>query len=402
VTVRTELGTGTACVHAARGPLAPGAPLVAPLVQSTTYAWSDLDHAPPITYARGGNPTVEQLERALAGLEGGAAAVCFGSGLAAIDGLLRGLPDGSRVVVGRHLYGGTTRLLQRFHAQRLSVVEADSSDPESLQRAFERPTALALLESPSNPTLRISDLRSAARWAHASGALLAVDNTLLTPLYQRPLDLGADLVVHSTTKYLEGHNATLGGAVVLGRALAGEGDRPDGPWESRLRFTRKATGAVLASFEAWLTLRGLSTLHLRTRAQWSSAARVAESARHHASVVRVHYPGLVEHPGHRLHRGQASGDGGLVGIELETRASARAFLSGLRRFTLAENLGAVESLATHPASMTHVDLAPDRRRADGIPEGLVRLSVGVEDPEDLLADVLGALDRTVPAAVTTP
>ena len=386
-------GAGTECVHAGRGPYTLGSPLVPPLVQSTTYAWPDLDHSPPLTYARGGNPTVERLECALAELERGGAAICFGSGLAAIDGLLRCVPPGGRIVLGRHLYGGTTRLVERFYAGRFAVDTIDTTRPEELRRGLEEPASLVLVETPSNPTLQITDIRAAADRAHAAGALLAVDNTLLTPLYQRPLDLGADVVLHSTTKYLDGHNATLGGVVVVSDALAGDGDRPDGPLAARLRFVRKATGAVLAPFEAWLTLQGLKTLHLRTRAQWDSARRIALAAREHPSVVRVHYPGLSDHPGHHLHRAQASGDGGLVGLDLGTRPAARAFASGLELFTLAENLGPTESLVTHPASMTHLDLPPARRLEDGIPDGLVRLSLGVEDPLDLETDVRSALAR---------
>ncbi len=391
-------GTGTACVRAGREARISGTPLVAPLVQTTSYAWSDLDHAPPIPYARGGNPTVAGLERAVAELEGGVDAVAFGSGLAAIDALLRGLPAGSRVVAGRHLYGGTTRLLRGFYPGHLQVETVDSSDTEALRGSLERPAALVLLETPSNPTLRITDLRAAAHAAHGAGALLAVDNTLLTPLYQRPIDCGADLVVHSTTKYFDGHGATLGGAVVLSEAHAGPGDAPEGPLAARLRFVRKATGAVLAPFEAWLTLQGLRTLHLRTGAQWNAAGRLARLARTSPVVRRVYFPGLPDHPGHAVHRSQASGDGGLVSLDLGSYSAARSFVAHLSLFTLAENLGPTESLATHPASMTHVDLPAARREADGIPDGLVRLSLGVEDPGDLENDLREALAGLAPAA----
>jgi cystathionine beta-lyase/cystathionine gamma-synthase len=361
-------------------------------VQSTTYAWPDLDHPPAVTYARAGNATVATLERRLAVLEGGSDAVCFGSGLAAIDALLRCLAPGARVVAGRHLYGGTTRLLQRLHAPRIRVDVVDTSDRAELSVALESAADLVLVETPSNPTLQITDLRLAARASHDAGALLAVDNTFLTPLYQRPLELEADLSIHSTTKYLDGHDATLGGAIVLPARLSGRGDSPDGPLAARLRWTRKATGAVLAPFEAWLTLQGCKTLHLRTREQWATAAKLARTAQDHGAVERVFYPGLPEHPGHAVHRRQASGDGGIVAVDLGTYGAARSFASHLRVFTLAENLGATESIATHPASMTHADLPPERRRQDGISDGLVRLSVGVEDPADLEADVQRALD----------
>ena len=385
-------GAGTVCVHGGTSPDPQTGALVPPLVQSTTYAWPDLDHPPAITYARAGNATVQALERRLAALEDGGDAVCFGSGLAAIDALLRCPPDGGRVVAGRHLYGGTTRLLQRLYASRLRVDVVDSTDADRLEGALESPADLVFVETPSNPTLQITDLRRATRAAHGAGAVFAVDNTFLTPLYQRPLDLDADVSLHSTTKYLDGHDATLGGAVVVHARHAGAGDSPTGPLACRLRWIRKVSGSVLAPFEAWLTLQGSKTLHLRTREQWASAARIASAAREHPAVERVHYPGLPDHPGHAIHRAQSTGDGGIVALDLGDIAAAREFVSRLRVFTIAENLGATESLATHPASMTHADLTPERRREDGISDGLVRLSVGVEDPADLEADVLQALD----------
>lgn len=382
----------TRCVHGPAAPGARGGPLAPTLVQSTTYAWPDLDHPPPVTYARSGGPTSEALERQLADLEGGGAAVTFGSGLAAIDALLRCVPRGGRVVLGRHVYGGTTRLAEHFGQDRAIVEEVDATSEPALRAALERPADLVLVESPSNPTLQVTDLRAAAELAHAAGALLAVDNTLLTPLYQRPLELGADAVVHSTTKYLEGHNRTLGGAVVVAEPQAAPGEAASGGLAARLRWTRKVAGTVLAPFEAWLTLQGMRTLHLRTRAQWGAAGRLAGVAAAHPSVVRVLYPGRSDHPGHRVHRRQASGDGGLLALDLGSYGAARAFVNALKWFTIAENLGPTESLATHPASMTHADLAPERRRADGISDGLVRLSLGVEDLRDLEADLVGALD----------
>ncbi len=391
----TETSTsrsGTQCVHGESNPWVGTTPIVPPIIQSTTYAWSDLDHPPGITYARSGNPTSEALERRLAALEGGSAAVCFSSGLAAIDALVRTLPRYGRIVAGRHLYGGTTRLLERLHTEGRKVEFVDSSQVDLVKRALNRPAALVLVESPSNPTLAITDLRRTAEYAHASGALLAVDNTLLTPLYQRPIHLGADVVIHSTTKYIDGHDATLGGAVVLSPQHAGEGEAFDGPLAARLRWTRKATGAVLAPFEAWLTLQGVKTLHLRTRAQWAAAARGAGVFVEQVGASNVHYPGLPHHPGHEVHRSQTNGDGGLVAVDLGSFRLAREFLSHLRLFTIAENLGATESIVTHPASMTHVDLPPERRREDGISDGLVRLSFGVEDPDDLLEDLGRALE----------
>jgi cystathionine beta-lyase/cystathionine gamma-synthase len=388
---------GTLCVHGGVFPDLQTGALVPPLVQSTTYAWRDLDHPPAITYARAGNATVEFLERRLAALERGADAVCFASGIAAIDALLRSVPPGGRLVAGRHLYGGTTRLIHRLHAERLRVDVVDTSDTRLLEAALESSADLVLVETPSNPTLQITDLRRATRAAHDAGGLIAVDNTFLTPLYQRPLELDADISIHSTTKYIDGHDATLGGALVLHERHGGKGDAPDGPLAARLRWLRKVSGAVLSPFEAWLTLQGSKTLHLRTREQWSTATRLAQLAHGHPAVDRVYYPGLPVHAGHAIHRSQATGDGGIVALDLGTLELAREFVSHLRVFTLAENLGATESIATHPATMTHADLTPERRRQDGISDGLVRLSVGVEDPEDLATDVQQALGLTMEA-----
>jgi cystathionine gamma-synthase len=383
--------SGTACVHAGLA-RAGGRPLVPPLEQSTTHAWASLDSPPPVTYARGGGANVEALERRLAALEGGPEAVAFGSGLAAIDALLRTLPAGARVVAGSNAYGGTVRLLRQIHAGRLDVAWADTSNARQVEAALERPADLLLLESPSNPTLAVTDLRRCIRAAHGAGALAVVDNTFLTPLRQRPLELGADAVVHSTTKFLDGHNATLGGAVVFAAGHAGPGHDGSGAWSQRTRWLRRATGTVLAPFEAWLTLQGCKTLHLRTRQQEASAAALARAARAHPAVRRVAYPGLPDHPGHGVHRAQASGDGSILAVDLGSRAAAAAFLAGLRLFTLAENLGATESLATHPLTMTHADVPEGVRRELGITEGLVRLSAGVEETHDLVQDVVAALD----------
>ena len=290
-----------------------------------------------------------------------------------------------------------------FTAGRLASSSVSTSEDIpliSLTRATRTPLrqrsrgrrASSLWSRPRIPTLQITNLPRATKLGHAAGALVAVDNTLLTPLYQRPLDFGADIVLHSTTKYIDGHDVTLGGAVVLHNGTPAWRALPTGPSPRRLRWTRKSTGAVLAPFEAWLTLLGLKTLHLRTRVQWSTAARLAAVTRRHAAVVRTYYPGLPDHPGHAIHRKQATGDGGIIGLDLGALRVARAFTSRLRVVNIAENLGAADSLVTHPASMTHLDLAPERRRADGISDGLVRLSVGIEDPADLEADVLQALD----------
>jgi cystathionine beta-lyase/cystathionine gamma-synthase len=284
------------------------------------------------------------------------------------------------------------RLLERIRTDRCRVDFVDTSDLGLLRAALERPADLVIAETPSNPTLAITDIEAASKAAHGAGALLCVDNTFLTPLGQQPLAHGADVVLHSTTKYVDGHNATLGGALVFPGQHDAPGFQERGPLVARVRWVRKGIGNGLAPFEAWLTLQGCKTLHLRTREQWNSAARLAKAVRRPGVVRRVLYPGLEDHPGHAVHRRQATGDGGIVSIDLGSRDAARTFCSGLALFTLAENLGATESLATHPVSMTHTDVAPNIRRRLGITDGLVRLSVGVEDARDLEADVLCALD----------
>lgn len=381
----------TQCVHAGVRPDPVTGAVVPPLVQSTTYAWPDLDHPPAVTYARAGNATVEALERRIAALEGGACGLAFASGTAALDALLAALPKGGRVVCGSNVYGGTVRLLERIRTDRAPVTFVDTSDPRQLKAALEEPAALVLAETPSNPTLAVTDLAATAKLAHDAQALLCVDNTFLTPLWQKPLAHGADAVLHSTTKYLDGHNATLGGALVFPERHDGAGFQQEGPLAAKVRWVRKGIGNGLAPFEAWLTLQGTKTLHLRTREQWITARRLAERLRRQPQVRRVLHPGLPDHPGHAVHRRQASGDGGIVALDLGSRDAARAFCRALRVFTLAENLGATESLATHPLSMTHTDVAPEVRRRLGITDGLVRLSVGVEDPDDLEADVVQAL-----------
>lgn len=387
---------GTTCVHAGVTPDPTTGAILPPLVQSTTYAWRDLDTPPAVTYARAGNATVEALERRLATLEGGSSALCFSSGLAALDALLLAVPKGGRVVCGTNVYGGTVRLLERIRNDRFAVDWVDTSDLKATKAALETPATLVIAETPSNPTLAVTDLAATARAAHDANALLCVDNTFLTPLYQRPLELGADVVLHSTTKYFDGHNATLGGALVFPDHHEGAGFQENGPLAARVRWARKGIGNVLAPFEAWLTLQGSKTLHLRTRQQWATALQLAKQLQ--GKVPRVLHPGLESHPGHAVHRRQSSGDGGLVALDLGSREAARRFVSSLRVFTLAENLGATESLATHPVSMTHTDVAPEVRRRLGITDGLVRLSCGVEEPDDLVADVERALEATLVVA----
>lgn len=370
-------------------------PIVAPLVQSTAHAWNGFENRPEFSYAREGNPTVKELEEVIGGIESGRA-VCYSSGLAAIDAVLHLVPPGGRIVVGQHVYGGTTRLLQQVRKGTWQVDTVDTSDRALVESALSTPADLVLVETPSNPTLRITDLAHLIEKGQAAGALVAVDNTFLTGRWQRPLDLGADLSIHSTTKYLDGHNCTLGGAVVVPPRHQGEGTNQTGSLEERLRWHRLSTGTNLAPFEAWLTLRGCKTLELRTQRQWSTAEALAHRLADRLGHARVYYPGLPTHPGHAIHKQQAEGGGGILAIEFEGLEEAATFVRNVKVWTLAENLGATESLLSSPALMTHAALGPERRAADGIIDGLVRLSVGIEDLETLWSDLDQALQQ-VPA-----
>jgi cystathionine beta-lyase/cystathionine gamma-synthase len=382
-------GLETLAVHAGRRPDGDTGALLTPIHQTATYAQEELGIHKGHTYSRASNPTVAALEERLAALEGGAGAVCFASGMAAIDALLRRLRSGEHVLVGDVLYGGTVRLLREVYA-RVGVEHSfvDASDAAAVEAALRPSTRLVLVETPANPTLKLADVRAIAAACRRRGVPLAVDNTFLTPLGQRALDLGADVALHSTTKLIEGHNATIGGAVVV---------RDDPALLEWLRLARKSAGTNLAPFEAWLTLRGVKTLGVRLARHGESALRVAQWLERHPSVARVHYPWLDSHPQRDLARAQQRTGGAVVAFE--PRGDPRRFLRALRVITLAESLGGVESLITHPATMTHGAYTAEERAALGVTDGLLRLSVGLEDVEDLLADLEGALQAAAPLEV---
>lgn len=334
-------------------------------------------------YARGGNPTRDSLQELLASLEGGDVAYSFASGLAAEDALLRALlRPGSRIVMGNDVYGGTHRLVNRVHVPwgvTLETVELGDADAAS---AAIRPgeTDVVWLESPSNPLMKITDIRTLAELGHAAGAVVVVDNTFATPALQRPLELGADAVVHSTTKYLGGHSDVLGGAVVL----------RSGELAERVGFLQFATGGISGPWDAWLTVRGIKTLGVRMERHSDNAQAVAERVAEHPAVARVYYPGLPEHPGHELAARQMRRFGGMLSVQLRGgAAAARRFAESTRVFQLAESLGGVESIVGYPSEMTHASV---RGTELEVPDDLVRLSVGIEDVGDLLADVSQALD----------
>ncbi|MFP3941689.1 MAG: trans-sulfuration enzyme family protein [Thermoanaerobaculia bacterium] len=377
-------GAGTVAVHAGRRPDPVTGAALPPIVQSTTYVQDDLGVDRGYTYSRTRNPTVTALEEALAAHEGAACATAWASGMAAVTGLaLAALRAGDHAVCSRSLYGGTVRLFERVLASfGVTVTFADARRPDAVAGAVRERTRLILLETPGNPTLDLADVSAAAGVAREAGALLAVDNTFLTGVLQRPLELGADVVVHSTTKFLDGHNAVVGGALVT--------DDPE--LDERLRFVRKTVGSIQSPFGAWLTHQGLTTLPLRMERHSATALAVAGWLALRSGVRRVLYPFLPDFPQHELARRQQRSGGGVLAFELTGgEEAARDLFRGLRLCRLAESLGAAQTLATHPVSMTHADVSEELRRSLGVTPGLVRLSVGLEDPEDLIADLDRAL-----------
>jgi len=374
----------TRSIHAGLEPDPTTGAILTPIHQSTTFVQEAVGVDKGFTYTRSGNPTVAALERNLGALEGAGPAVSFATGMAALTALCHGLlRAGDRVVVSDVVYGGTVRLLRQVFAPfGIRAVFVDTSDSAALEVALREETRLVLVESPANPTLKLTDLRVAAGLAHDAGALLAVDNTFLTPALQRPLDLGADISVYSTTKHIEGHNSTVGGALIARDAALLE----------RFRFIQNATGCAQSPFEAWLTLRGIKTLSLRIEQHSRNALEVAHFLEGHPSVARVWYPGLESFPQYELACEQQSSAGGLLAFELTGGVDAGIeLMNTVELCSLAENLGAVETLITHPASMTHADVPAAERAAAGITDGLVRLSVGLEDPIDIIRDLEVAL-----------
>jgi cystathionine gamma-synthase len=359
--------------------------VVPPIYLSSNFAFEGLRKPRKYDYTRSGNPTRDQLAQALADLEGGVGAVVTCTGLAAITLILATLPQGARVLAPHDCYGGTYRLLAALKAQgRLALDFVDQTDPAALETALALRPQLVWIETPSNPLLRIVDIRALADAAHAHGALVVADNTFLSPVGQQPLSLGADAVMHSTTKYLNGHSDVVGGAVIASTQELAES----------LGWWANVIGVTGAPFDSFLCLRGVRTLHARMRAHEENTAAVVELLRNHAAVSRVYYPGLSDHPGHALARRQQSSFGAMLSFELAGgEAAVGALLEGLSCFTLAESLGGVESLIAHPSSMTHAGMDDAARQRAGIGEGLLRVSVGIEDAGDLVADLSAGLER---------
>ncbi len=379
-----DAGFSTLAIHAGQEPDPVTGAVTVPIYQTSTYAQEALGRHKGFEYARTHNVTRSALEGNLAALEGGRFGFCFASGLAATTTLLQTLSSGDHVVAGDNLYGGTYRLFERVYRRLgLTFTFVDASRTENVERAFTPNTRLVFVETPTNPMMALTDLEAVAALTRARGARLAVDNTFMTPYFQRPLALGADVVLHSVTKYLNGHSDMVGGALVTSDESLAES----------LRFLQNASGAVPGPMDCWLALRGTKTLAVRMQRHEENARELAGVLAAHPSVSRVFYPGLPDHPQHALARRQASGFGGMISFiagdgSLE---SGRAVFDRFRLFTRAESLGGVESLVCHPASMTHASVPRESRLAVGFADGLIRLSVGIEDVADLRRDLEQAL-----------
>jgi cystathionine gamma-synthase len=360
--------------------------VVPPLHLSATFAFRGYGEKRTYDYSRSGNPTRDLLGAALADLEGGAGAVITASGMGAVTLCTQVLPSRARVVAPHDCYGGTYRLFDALHRRGDLVVEfLDCGDDAALRSALSRPADLLWIETPSNPRLRLTDIEAAAALGHRAGALVVVDNTFLSPVWQQPLRLGADLVVHSTTKYINGHSDVVGGAVIAARAELHE----------QLGWWANCLGLTGGAFDSFMTLRGLRTLHARLAVHSANSLALAQWLTTQPGISQVFYPGLPSHPGHELAQRQQSGFGAIVSFELNGGIPAvKAFVTGLRYFSLAESLGGVESLIAHPASMTHAAMQESARRSAGLTDGLLRLSVGIEALEDLRGDLAAALARS--------
>jgi cystathionine gamma-lyase len=368
----------TRAVHAGQRPDPLSGAVMTPVYLTSTYVQDGLGRHKGYEYARGKNPTREALERNVAALEGAQHGFAFASGMGCLDTIMKMFASGDHIICAENVYGGTFRLFDKVlthYGLRFSYV--DTRDPNCIAEAATRGAAAILVETPSNPLMRLTDIQAAADIAHKAGALLIVDNTFATPFFQRPFELGADVVYHSTTKYLNGHSDMVGGIALVNDPTLAE----------RLNFLQNAAGAVPGPFDAWLALRGTKTLHLRMPRHDSNGRAVADWLAARLGHEAVIYPGLSSHPQHDLAKRQMRGFGGMVSVELGSRERAAHVLERVRVFSLAESLGGVESLISHPASMTHASVPPDRRAALGISDGLIRLSCGVEDVDDLLEDL---------------
>jgi cystathionine gamma-lyase len=373
----------TKAIHAGQRPDPASGAIMPPIVQTSTYVQEALGVNKGYEYARGRNPTREALERNVAALEGGRHGFAFSSGMGCVDSLMKLFKAGDHVVCGESVYGGTYRLFDKILSRfGMSFTFVDARDPQRIEDAIKPNTVALLVETPTNPLMRLTDLAAANAITRKRSVMLIVDNTFATPFFQRPLESGAHIVFHSTTKYLNGHSDMIGGICVVN----------DDDLAARIQFIENASGAVPGPMDSWLALRGTKTLALRMRQHDSNGRHIAGWLATRMGAERVFYPGLESHPQHALARRQMTGFGGMISVETGSKENAGKVLGRVKVFSLAESLGGVESLISHPASMTHASVELERRKALGITEGLIRLSCGVEDVEDLCEDLARALD----------
>jgi len=378
------MGFSTDAIHIGQEPDPATGAIIVPIFQTSTFVQEELGKHKGYEYARTSNPTRAALERNLAALERGRFGVAFASGMAAINAVMTLFQAGDHIIAGHNLYGGTFRLFERVLKKfNLSFSYANTSQIEEVAQAFKPNTRMVFVETPTNPVMEITDIAAAAHLAHEHKALLAVDNTFMSPYFQRPLERGADIVIHSTTKYLNGHSDGVGGAVIL----------QDATLADRLKFIQNAAGAILGPFDCWLVLRGVKTLAVRMERHTQNGMAVARFLSNHPKVRNVYYPGLASHSQHALAQRQMTGFGGMLAFETGSLENAKMVLKSVRLCALAESLGGVETLISHPATMTHASVPPEERQRLGITDGLVRVSVGIEDVEDLIADLDQALAK---------
>ena len=378
------MGFSTTAIHIGNDPDPATGAVTVPIYQTSTYAQEGLGRHKGYEYARTQNPTRSAMEQNIAALEGARYGFAFASGMAAIDSTLRLVKSGDHVIVSDNTYGGTYRLFSRILANYgIEFSFVDSSDPANVEAALKENTRMVFLETPTNPVMIVTDLQAVSDVAHRVGAKVVCDNTFMSPYLQRPMEFGVDIVVHSTTKYLNGHSDGVGGIVVLN-------DEKDAEW---LAFVQNGVGAIISPLDAWLVLRGTKTLALRMEQHDRSGRAVAAFLEEHPKVQKIYYPGSVSHRQHELAKRQQRGFGGMVAFDVGSLDAARTVLESVKLCTLAESLGGVETLISHPATMTHASVLPETRERLGITDGLVRVSVGLEDTEDIIADLDQALGK---------
>ena len=381
---KTEIGFSTKAIHAGQIPDPTTGAVMTPVYLTSTYVQQELGKHKGYEYTRVSNPTRTALEKNIAALESGKEGMAFGSGMAAIDSIFRLLKMGDHVVLSHNVYGGTYRIAKMIWEDwRLEFDFVDTTNLANVKKVLKQNTKMIFIETPTNPTMEITDIAAIAKLAKTEGLISVVDNTFATPYLQKPLEYGIDIVVHSLTKYLNGHSDMVGGIIVTNDTKIIE----------RLRFFQKAIGGILGPMDSWLTLRGTKTLAVRMKQHGESAMQVAKWLSTQRAIKKVYYPGLPTHPQHKLAKKQMKNFGGMISFDLGSLNAAKKFLKKVRLCALAESLGGVETLISHPASMTHASIPPEQRKKIGVTEGLVRISVGLEDVHDIIADMKQALKK---------